>query len=95
LPAIFASPEIRIDCADDKKFGVIAALQQQFPDAASLDGVRVTTPDGWWLIRASNTQAALSARAEASCKDSLLRVMHAMHTALAANGVSITPAAGH
>ncbi len=95
LPKIFASPEMRIDCADDKKFGVIEALQKQFPNAVSLDGVRVTTPDGWWLIRASNTQAALSARAEASCADSLARVMHAMHGALTANGVSITEAAGH
>jgi phosphomannomutase len=95
LPKIFASPELRIDCADDKKFGVIAALQQQFPNAVALDGVRVSTPDGWWLIRASNTQAALSARAEAKCADSLARVMHAMHAALTDNGVSITPAAGH
>lgn len=95
LPTIFASPEIRIDCADDKKFGVITALQQQFPDAISLDGVRVTTADGWWLIRASNTQAALSARAESTSADALLRVMHAMHTALAANGVEFKEAAGH
>lgn len=95
LPKIFASPELRIDCADDKKFGVISALQQQFPNAVALDGVRVSTPEGWWLIRASNTQAALSARAEAKCADSLARVMHAMHNALSANGVSITPASGH
>lgn len=95
LPPIFASPEIRIDCADDKKFAVVEALQQQFPNAASLDGVRVTTPDGWWLIRASNTQAALSARAEAANTESLAKVMHAMHQALAANGVEFKEAAGH
>lgn len=89
LPPIFASPEIRIACADDKKFEVIAALQTQFPDAITLDGARVTTPDGWWLIRASNTQAALSARAEGTCADSLIRVMQSMHQALAANGVAI------
>jgi phosphomannomutase len=70
-------------------------LQQQFPDAIALDGVRVTTPDGWWLIRASNTQAALSARAEGRCKDSLLKVMHAMHMALASHGVDITATTGH
>ncbi|MFZ4541768.1 MAG: phosphomannomutase/phosphoglucomutase [Rickettsiales bacterium] len=95
LPKIFASPEIRIECADDKKFGVVEALQQQFPDAVALDGVRVTTPDGWWLIRASNTQAALSARAEARCADNLARVMHAMHLALSANGVDVTLASNH
>ena len=95
LPKIFASPEIRIDCADDKKFGVIDALKRQFPDAISLDGVRVTTPDGWWLIRASNTQAALSARAEGDSPSSLVKVMHAMHNALTAQGVAIEAAAGH
>jgi phosphomannomutase len=94
LPKIFASPEMRIACADDKKFAVIEALQQQFPDAIALDGVRVTTPDGWWLIRASNTQAALSARAEGRCADSLARVLHAMHTALTTHGIPIEPA-GH
>ena len=93
LPAIFTSPEIRIPCADDKKFAIIDRLQQQFPDAIALDGVRVTTADGWWLIRASNTQAALSARAEASCAKSLTKVMHAMHTALATNGIGIEQAA--
>ncbi len=92
LPPLFTSPEIRIECADDKKFGVIATLQQQFPQAVTLDGVRVTTPEGWWLIRASNTQAALSARAEARCADSLARVMHAMHHALAENGIAIVHA---
>lgn len=95
LPPIFASEEIRIDCADDKKFGVIEAMQKQFPDAVTIDGVRVSTPDGWWLVRASNTQAALSARAEGKCPDSLVRVMHAMHQALAANGVALAPAKGH
>lgn len=89
LPKIFASPEIRIACDDDKKFGIIDTLKTQFPDAVTIDGVRVTTPDGWWLIRASNTQAALSARAEASCADSLTRVMHAMHTALSGTGAQI------
>ncbi len=95
LPKIFASPEIRIDCADDKKFGVIAELKKQFPESISLDGVRVSTPDGWWLIRASNTQAALSARAEGHNASGLVKVMHAMHQALAANNVAIAPAAEH
>lgn len=89
LPPIFASPEIRIDCPDDKKFAVIAALQAQFPDAETIDGVRVTTPDGWWLIRASNTQAALSARAEGTSAEGLKKVMDTMHAALTANGLAV------
>ncbi|MDX2095574.1 MAG: phosphomannomutase/phosphoglucomutase [Alphaproteobacteria bacterium] len=89
LPKIFATPEIRLPCADDQKFAIIDALKAQFPQAVTLDGVRVTTADGWWLIRASNTQAALSARAEASCADGLTKVMHAMHTALSSHGVRV------
>lgn len=85
LPPIFASPEKRIPCPDDKKFLVIEALQKQFPEAITLDGVRVATPEGWWLIRASNTQAALSARAESTSASGLVKVLHAMHQALAAN----------
>lgn len=95
LPKIFASPEIRIECADDKKFGVIEALKKQFPNAVTLDGVRVTTPDGWWLVRASNTQAALSARAEGNTAQTLTKVMQAMQQALAANGVNMEAVAGH
>lgn len=93
LPKIFASPEMRIECADDQKFGVIEALQKQFPNAISLDGVRVSTPEGWWLIRASNTQAALSARAESSNADALERVTHSMEEALADQGVALKMAA--
>jgi phosphomannomutase len=89
LPPIYASPEIRIPCDDDKKFGIVEQLNAQFPDAIMIDGVRVTTNDGWWLIRASNTQAALSARAEAASADCLVRLMHAMHAVLTQHGVKI------
>ena len=90
LPQLFTSPEIRIDCADDAKFAIVEKLQTQFPDAVTLDGVRVSTPEGWWLIRASNTQAALSARAEGTSAQALTGLMHAMHSALAANGITIS-----
>lgn len=68
LPTLNASAEQRIPCPDDRKFAVIDAiaeeLKRQNADVNLLDGVRVSTPDGWWLLRASNTQAALVARAE-------------------------------
>jgi phosphomannomutase len=99
LPPIIASPEIRIDCADDKKFGVIDAigkkLMREGAALNTLDGVRVSTADGWWLARASNTQAAIVARAEGTNADSLTRLMHAMHTALASQGVTFTESAKH
>lgn len=91
LPPIIASPEIRIDCPDDQKFAIIAAvakkLKAENASVNTLDGVRVSTPDGWWLARASNTQAVIVARAEGNNPGSLTRLMHAMHTALADQGV--------
>ena len=70
LPETFTTPECRIDCPDTEKFGVMARLSEAVsndhaPDSVNVtDGVRVTTSKGWWLIRASNTEAALVARAE-------------------------------
>jgi len=63
------TPELRFDCPDDEKFDAVAAvharLEAEGADVNAIDGVRVSTDDGWWLLRASNTQAVLVARAEA------------------------------
>ena len=63
------TPEIRFDCPDERKFAVVdqvkARLEQEGARVNGIDGVRVSTEDGWWLLRASNTQAVLVARAEA------------------------------
>jgi phosphomannomutase len=68
LPTLHASAEFRIDCADDKKFGIVEAVAAELAalnaTVSTLDGVRVSTAPGWWLLRASNTQAALVARCE-------------------------------
>lgn len=84
LPTLFATEEIRVPCADDKKFAVIRQLQTQFPEAVTLDGLRVSTPDGWFLIRASNTQAVLSARAEGISPEALARLRAQISSLLAA-----------
>lgn len=93
LPKLFATAEMRIDCPDDKKFHVVAAIAAQLASVGAtvntLDGVRVSTPDGWWLLRASNTQAVLVARAEGSNPAALTRMTHALHTALAGQGVKV------
>ena len=64
------TPEIRIACDDARKFAVVAkiaeTLHRDGADVDTTDGVRVRRADGWWLLRASNTQAILVARAEAS-----------------------------
>ena len=70
LPQVVNTPELRFDCPEDRKFAVIeevaARLRAEGAKVAEIDGVRVLTKDGWWLLRASNTQAVLVARAEAS-----------------------------
>jgi phosphomannomutase len=82
LPRYVATPEIRIPCAEEKKFAIIAAiaerLQREGRAHLAIDGVRVDTPDGWWLLRASNTQAILVARAEAKTAEGLKRLQAEM-----------------
>jgi phosphomannomutase/phosphoglucomutase len=69
VPKTFASPEIRFDCPEDKKFEIVRRAQEWFAaryEAVTVDGVRVTFPDGWGLVRASNTQPLLVLRFEAT-----------------------------
>jgi phosphomannomutase len=69
MPDVVNTPEIRIDCPDERKFDVIREVKERLAaegaEVVDVDGVRVTTPEGWWLMRASNTQAVVVARAEA------------------------------
>ena len=57
-----------------------------------IDGVRVATPDGWWLLRASNTQPVLVARCEAADADGLARLKAALAGELAAAGAAVPDA---
>ena len=94
LPKQHATPELRIDCADDRKFAVIekmqAVISQSHPPEAftTIDGVRVTGTTGWWLIRASNTEAMLVARAEAISPEALTQLISEIEAALANAGLS-------
>jgi phosphomannomutase/phosphoglucomutase len=68
LPKSVSTPEIRVDCPDDKKFVIAEKATKYFRqhyDIIDVDGVRVRFPEGWGLIRASNTQPALVLRVEA------------------------------
>ena len=72
VPQTFVTPEIRVDCADDVKFAVVDRVRDALTgqgDVVAIDGVRVEWPDGWGLVRASNTQPALVLRAEATSED--------------------------
>ena len=91
LPAVVNTPELRFDCPEEHKFRVIeevaARLREAGADAVTIDGVRVRTPDGWWLLRASNTQAVLVARAEATSAEGLERLKDELSAQLHASGI--------
>jgi phosphomannomutase len=91
LPSVINTPELRFDCDDTRKFDVVqevkARLEADGADMSTVDGVRVQTVDGWWLLRASNTQAVLVARCEASSDAGLDRLKKALAAALAGAGV--------
>ena len=79
LPTTFHTPELRFPCDDGLKFKVVDLVRESLEglqgiEVNSIDGVRVTTPDGWWLLRASNTQPVLVARCEAEDEDGLARL---------------------
>ncbi len=91
LPQVINTPELRFDCPDTRKFGVIeevaARLNAAKAQVSDVDGVRVLTSDGWWLLRASNTQAVLVARCEASSEAGLERLKAALVEQLEASGL--------
>lgn len=91
LPHVINTPELRFNCDDRRKFKVIeevaARLKKEGAQLSDTDGVRVQTEDGWWLLRASNTQAVLVARAEATSEDGLERLKHALVHQLTASGL--------
>jgi phosphomannomutase/phosphoglucomutase len=73
LPRTFATPEIRVDCAEEEKFELVERAAQHFAvhyPVNTIDGVRITFPRGWGLLRASNTQPVLVMRFEATDPES-------------------------
>ena len=92
LPQVINTPELRFDCDDRRKFTVIeevaARLRTAGASVSETDGVRVLTSDGWWLLRASNTQAVLVARCEASTHAGLDRLKAALVAQLEASGLA-------
>src|SRR5215831_9735520 len=91
LPAVVNTPELRFACPESRKFEVVREVRERLRRAGGemtdIDGVRVRTPDGWWLLRASNTQAVLVARAEATTEEGLARLKKDLAAELAASGV--------
>ncbi|MCX8475598.1 MAG: phosphomannomutase/phosphoglucomutase [Sphingomonas sp.] len=99
MPAMVNTPEMRFQVDESRKFAVIDEvldrLEAEGADVNRTDGARVNTPDGWWLLRASNTQDVLVARAEAKTQEGLDRLMAQIDAQLAASGLKRGPQAGH
>ena len=99
LPRWQNTPELRITCDDVRKFAVIDEVKARLEKAGTafsdVDGMRVTTKDGWWLLRASNTQAVLVARAESQTEAGLARLRAHLEAELTASGIKLELAAGH
>jgi phosphomannomutase/phosphoglucomutase len=74
LPETFSTPELRVDCADEKKFAVVERIAEEFAktnEVITIDGARILFDGGWGLVRASNTQAILVLRFEADSEENL------------------------
>ena len=94
LPQMVNTPELRFDCAEDRKFAVVDEVKQRLRgqsdiEVNDIDGVRVQSKDGWWLLRASNTQAVLVARCESDTEAGLARLKAQLAAALALSGVTL------
>ena len=92
VPRFVSTPEIRIDCPDDRKFGIVEDAQKYFGSRYQIntvDGARVLFGDGWGLLRASNTQPVLVMRFEARTREQLERIQSEMVGWLGSKGVKV------
>jgi phosphomannomutase/phosphoglucomutase len=92
VPHFVSTPEIRVDCPDDRKFDLVARAVEHFRgihDVIDVDGVRVLYGDGWGLIRASNTQPIIVTRFEARSEARLAEIRREMDGWLAGQGLVV------
>ncbi len=99
MPPLVNTPELRFQVDESRKFAVVdevkARLSAAGADVDATDGVRVSTADGWWLLRASNTQDVLVARAESEDQAGLDRLLAQIDVQLEASGLERGEQAGH
>jgi phosphomannomutase len=99
MPAMVNTPEMRFQVDESRKFVAIGEVKARLSGTDAVvdgtDGVRVTNDDGWWLLRASNTQDVLVARAESETEAGLERLMAQIDEQLKASGLERGPQAGH
>ena len=103
MPQMINTPEMRFQVDESRKFAAIDEVKERLSgsdapsdiDVNSTDGVRVTNDDGWWLLRASNTQDVLVARAESDSELGLERLVAQIDEQLRLSGLERGPQAGH
>ena len=99
MPDMVNTPEMRFQVDESRKFAAVEEVRDRLADSPAqvnaTDGVRVTTDDGWWLLRASNTQDVLVARAESDSAAGLARLMQQIDEQLALSGLERGPQAEH
>jgi phosphomannomutase len=99
MPPLVNTPEMRFQVDESRKFAVPGEVKARLESAGAVvddtDGVRVTADDGWWLLRASNTQDVLVARAESNDQAGLDRLIGQIDEQLAASGLARGVQAGH
>ncbi len=92
LPQTVSTPELRVDCPDERKFEIVERAARHFAakyPVSTLDGVRITFAEGWGLLRASNTQPALVLRFEATSARALAAYRAEVEGWLGTNGVRV------
>ena len=91
LPLRVSTPEVRFTCPDERKFEVAREIRERLATAgakfSAIDGVRAESADGWWLLRASNTQPMLVARCEANDAEAMQRLKDDLAAQLQLSGV--------
>ncbi|MDF1835221.1 MAG: phosphomannomutase/phosphoglucomutase [Alteraurantiacibacter sp. bin_em_oilr2.035] len=103
MPQMLNTPEMRFQVDESRKFAAIDEVKARLTgddvpagvEVNDTDGVRVNTPDGWWLLRASNTQDVLVARAESETEDGLARLMEQIDAQLELSGLERGKSVGH
>lgn len=99
MPQMINTPEMRFQVDESRKFAAIAEVEKRLADSPyevnGTDGVRVNTPDGWWLLRASNTQDVLVARAESDTEEGLKRLVAQIDEQLRLSGLERGESVGH
>lgn len=99
MPPMLNTPEMRFQVDEARKFAAIDEVKQRLAQTDAqvngTDGVRVTTDDGWWLLRASNTQDVLVARAESDTDEGLARLIAQIDEQLALSGLERGEQASH